>query len=212
MTTATERFPICRIITFVLFSFILSSAIFQLKAQGSWSSQLTEFKAQAKNGNVGLNWKTSSQEDLLQFEVEYSTDGKYYRRIDIVPASKAPNSDYYEFEHQVNYTDSAFYRLKMVDQNRKWQYSDPILVHLNKITTWFVYPSVITTHVMNIFVNDPFNSLEVVNINGTVMLKENISGKIGRFNIPLSANIATGTYIVQLRDRERAITQKVIIQ
>jgi len=192
------------------FSIVLSFS--KIYAQGPSPFQLAEFKAQAKNGNVGLTWKTKSQEDILQFEVEYSTDGKSYRKIDVAPASNRPNGDIYESEHSVSYTDSAFYRLKMVDNNQRWQYSDPILVRTNKITALFVYPSVISTHILNVFVNDPFNSVEVVSMNGTVMLKENIGGKIGRINIPLSANIATGMYIVQLKNHDQAITQKVIIQ
>ena len=65
---------------------------------------------------------------------------------------------------------------------------------------------------MNIFLNDPFRWLEVVSMNGTVMLKENLSGKMGRINIPFSSDLAPGTYIVQLSDHSRTITQKVIIQ
>jgi hypothetical protein len=45
-----------------------------------------------------------------------------------------------------------------------------------------------------------------------VMLKENLSGKTGRINIPLSTNLGAGMYIVQLRNQDQAITQKVIIQ
>jgi hypothetical protein len=211
MTTLYFRTARFRITIFI-FLVIIVTSFSKLHSQGSFPFQLTEFKAQAKNGNVGLTWKTKSQEDLLQFEVEYSPDGKYYKRIDVVPASGSPNGDVYESEHSVSYSDSGFYRLKMVDNNRKWQYSDPIIVRTNKITSFFVYPSVITTHVMNIFITDPFNSLEVVSMNGTMMLKENLSGKTGRINIPLSTNLGAGMYIVQLRNQDQAITQKVIIQ
>src|SRR5215213_2286244 len=85
-------------------SFIFLSAT--ASAQGLWPYRLSEFKAHSKNGNVGLTWKTTAEESLLQFEVEYSTDGKDFRRIGIVPASKLPNGNFYEFEHSVAYTDS----------------------------------------------------------------------------------------------------------
>jgi hypothetical protein len=65
---------------------------------------------------------------------------------------------------------------------------------------------------MNIFINDPFNWLEVVSMNGTVMLKQNLSGKTGRINIPLSPDLGAGVYIVQLGNYDRTITQKVVIQ
>ena len=201
---------ICRTILFFSFCsiFILSAA-----GQGLFTIQVTSFKAESRNGNVGLTWKTASEEHLRQFEVEYSSDGKYYRNLGFIPARNSINGDFYEFEHPVSYADSAFYRLKVVDDRGRWLYSNPVLYYVNKITVFFVYPSVINSRVINIFLNDPFKWLEVVSLNGTVMLKENLSGKMGRINIPLSSDLASGMYIVQLSDyQNRAITQKVIVQ
>jgi len=188
------------------------SAFVSVEAQGLSTVQLTGLKADSRNGNVNLSWKTSSEENLMQFEIEYSGDGKYYKNLGFIPATNRINGDFYEFEHMVSYSDSAFYRLKIVDNNRKWRYTDPVLYHVNKITAFFVYPSVISTHIINIFLNDPFNWLEVVSINGTVMLKENLSGKTGRLNIPISPTLGPGMYIVQLRNNDKTITQKIIIQ
>ena len=201
---------ICRTI---IFSFICSVFILSAAAQGLFTIQLTSFKAESRNGNVGLTWKTASEEHLRQFEVEYSGDGKYYKNLGFIPARNSVNGDFYEFEHPVSYTDSAFYRIKVVDDHGRWLYTNPVLYHVNKITAFFVYPSVINTRVLNIFINDPFKWLEVVSLNGTVMLKENLSGKMGRINIPLSGDLAAGMYIVQLSDyHNRSITQKVIVQ
>jgi len=201
---------ICRTI---IFFFFFSIFILSVEVQGLFTIQLTSFKVDSRNGNVGLTWKTASEEHLRQFEVEYSGDGKYYRNLGFIPARNSINGDFYEFEHPVSYTDSAFYRLKVVDDQGRWLYSNPVLYYVNKITAFFVYPSVISTRVMNIFINDPFKSLEVVSLNGTVMLKENLSGKMGRINIPLSSDLASGIYIVQLSDyHNRAITQKVVVQ
>lgn len=181
-------------------------------AQGLWTVQVTSFKAESRNGNVGLTWKTASEENLMQYEIEYSSDGRYFRNVGFIPATNSINGDFYQFEHPVTYSDSAFYRLKIVDNRGRWLYTAPILYHVNKITAFFVNPSVITTHVMNIFLSDPFDWLEVAGLNGSVMLKENLSGKMGRLNIPISPELAAGVYIVQLKNHYRTITQKVVIQ
>ena len=181
-------------------------------AQGLNTIQITNLKADSRNGNVGLTWKTGSEQNLRQYEIEYSSDGKYYKNLGFIPARNNINGDLYEFEDPVSYSDSAFYRLKIVDNNGKWLYTQPVLFQANKTTTFFVYPSVITSHVINIFLNDPFYSLEVVNMNGEVMLKQNLGGKTGRLNIPISPNLSAGMYIVQLSNYDKKITQKVIIQ
>jgi hypothetical protein len=196
--------------TIIFFSFLWVA--FASNAQGLWTVQLTYFKAESRNGNVGLTWKTTSEENLMQYEIEYSRDGRFYSNLGFVSATNRINGDYYQFEHPVAYSDSAFYRLKIVDNRGRWMYTVPVLYHVNKITAWFVNPSVINTGVMNIFLNDPFDWLEVVSINGTVMLKQNLNGKMGRLNVPISADLAKGIYIVQLGDHYRTITQKVVIQ
>jgi Secretion system C-terminal sorting domain len=191
---------------------IFTFFVLGLQAQGLWSAHLTEFKADSRNGNVNLSWKTESEENLRQFEVEYSPDGNYYQNLGFIPARNKLNGSWYEFEHAISYTDSGYYRLKMVDATGKWVYSEAVLYHANKISAFAIYPNVITTGVMNIFIKDPFDWLQVVSMNGAVMLKQNLGGKTGRLNIPLSSSLSSGTYVVQLGNHEQTITQKVIIQ
>jgi hypothetical protein len=181
-------------------------------AQGLLTVQLQNLKAVSKNGNVGLTWKTAAEENLLQFEIEYSEDGRYYHNLGFIPAGNNINGGFYEFEHAVTYSDSAFYRLKIVDNNRRLIYTTPVLYHVNNTTAFMIYPSVVTSHVLNLFLKDPFNFLEVVTMSGNIILKQNLSGKTGRINVPLSSNLRVGTYIVKLRDYNRTLVQKIIIQ
>jgi hypothetical protein len=196
----------------VLFLLSCSFACSFTHAQGLYTVQVTSFKAESRNGNVGLTWKTQSEEDLRQYEIEYSSDGRYYKNLGFIPARNTLNGNFYEFENQVSYNDSAFYRLKIIDNKGRWLYTEPVLYHVNKTTAFFVYPSLITSRIINIFVNDPFNTLEVVNMSGEVMLKQNLSGKTGRIDIPMSPTLSGGVYIVQLSNYDKKINQKVIIQ
>ena len=204
-----KRMNVCTTLLFTIIScFVSLSSI----AQGLLTLQLQNFKVDSKNGNVALNWKTTSEQNLLQFEVEYSDDGRYYRNLGFIPARNSINGNFYEFEHSVPYSDSAFYRLKVVDNNRKWIYSDPLLYHVNNTTAFFVYPSVITTHILNIFLEDPFYSLEVVTMNGNIMLKQNLSGKTGRINVPLSSTLSPGIYVIKMKSYDKTLIQRVVIQ
>jgi hypothetical protein len=200
---------LCTALLVISFCFLFNLASI---AQGLLNVQSQDLKAESKNGNVGLKWKTASEENLLQFEIEYSEDGRYYRNLGFIPARNSINGDFYEFEHAVTYTDSAFYRLKIVDNNRRWMYTTPVLFHVNNTTAFMIYPSVVTTHVLNLFLKDPFNFLEIVTMSGEIILKQNLSGKTGRINVPLSSNLSPGAYIVKLRDYDRSFIQKIIIQ
>ena len=65
---------------------------------------------------------------------------------------------------------------------------------------------------INVFLDDSFDFIEVINMNGAVLLKQNLSGKTGRISIPVSPDISAGAYVVQLKNDNRTITQKIVIQ
>lgn len=205
MKTIVKRTTVFLLLTF----FIILSRI---NAQGLQALQITGFKADSRNGNVGITWKTNNEENLREYEIESSFDGRYYKNLGFIPARNSINGDLYEFENTVEYTDSAFYRLKIVDVNGKWLYTEPVLYKINKTTPFFIYPSVISSHMINVFLNDPFDFIEVTNMNGEVLLKQNLSGKTGKISIPVSPVIASGLYVVQLKNEDRTITQKIVVQ
>jgi Secretion system C-terminal sorting domain len=199
----------CTTVFLLLTLFFMPSAI---KAQGLGTLQITDFKTESRNGNVGITWKTNNEENLREYEIESSSDGRYYKNLGFIPARNKINGDLYEFENTVDYTDSTFYRLKIVDVKGKWLYTEPVLYKINKTTAFFIYPSVVSSHTINLFLEDGFDFIEVTNMNGEVLLKQNLSGKTGKISIPVSPAIASGLYVVQLKNEDRTITQKIVIQ
>ena len=199
----------CTTVFLLLTFFFIPSCV---NAQGLETLQITDLKAESRNGNVGITWKTDNEKDLRQYEIESSSDGRYYKDLGFIPARNNINGDLYEFENTVDYTDSVFYRLKIVDANGKWLYTEPVLYKVSKTTAFLIYPSVISSHMVNAFLDDGFDFIEVINMNGEVLLKQNLSGKTGRISIPLSPDISAGVYVVQLKNKDRTITQKIVIQ
>ena len=172
---------------------------------------LDKFTGHASNGVVQLNWNTLSEHNLRQFEIEYSIDGTSFTRVGIVPALNAANGSAYEFGHSVTYSTVIYYRLKMVDLDGHFQYSQVISIDINKSSGHFVYPSIVTTGIINIFLNESFESFELISANGSIILKQDIRGRIGRVDIPLHV-ISSGIYIAQLRNSEKSISQKILVR
>ena len=199
----------CTTAFFILTLFFATPGV---HAQGLTTLQITKFKAESRNGNVGLTWKTDKEENLRQYEIESSGDGRYYKNLGFIPARNNINGDIYEFENTVDYTDSVFYRLKIVDATGRWLYTNPVLYKVNKTTAFLIYPSVISSHMINVFLDDNFDFIEVINMNGAVLLKQNLSGKTGKISIPISPGISSGAYVVQVKNDYKTVTQKIVIQ
>jgi hypothetical protein len=93
---------------------------------------LEEFKGQEKNTAINLNWKTSHEENLNRFEVERSHDGVHFESIGIVfPWEDASHIDY-AFTDKSATLGNNYYRLKMIDNNTTYKYSNMLTFSLTE--------------------------------------------------------------------------------
>jgi Secretion system C-terminal sorting domain len=88
--------------------------------------QLISFTAAADKNNALLQWKTSEETGFAYYQVERSLDNAVsYSAVGKVQAT-GNNSSYHYTDNlgAVNATGSVYYRLKMVDKNGDFKYSD----------------------------------------------------------------------------------------
>jgi Glucose / Sorbosone dehydrogenase len=173
--------------------------------------QLTSFTGIVKNSIAELNWATSFENNLSHFEVEYSTDSVNFQKKGVVQAANKATGSSYKFEDVVSDIGKVFYRLKIVGSDNKWDYSKTITITVNPRTTNFIYPSIITNGIISFFVPDPYNSLEIISINGALILRKDIKGTTGRIDIPVPT-VAKGIYLIKLMSSKNTVMQKILIR
>lgn len=91
-------------------------------------AEITSFNAKSENGNVVLTWHASSETNLKYYVVERSTvKGNYIEIATVYPnANKS-----YEYIDESAYKDADavyIYRIKIVDNNGEFSYTQPISV------------------------------------------------------------------------------------
>jgi hypothetical protein len=91
---------------------------------------LVSFDGQLQNAAIQLNWRTASEQNSKQFELQKSIDGVNYFTIATLDAAGNSNSPL-----QYNYSDkqlSAFnyYRLKMIDKDGRFTLSKVVLIDI----------------------------------------------------------------------------------
>ena len=83
------------------------------------------FNASLKNKVVQLDWKTSSETNSSHFDIERSTNGFSYEKIGEVKAAGNSNTvSYYDFTDRLPVKGMNYYRLKQVDLDGKYSYSE----------------------------------------------------------------------------------------
>lgn len=80
--------------------------------------KLTQFSG-ANQGNQNLlKWTTSSEKNMISFEVQKAEDGINFETIGLIKATNQNTTTHYSFTDNHVYTDQNYYRLKINDNNQ----------------------------------------------------------------------------------------------
>ena len=190
---------------------LTGNSVYRIISSTPVAVTLVNFTAIQNNGGVKLNWQTALENNTKQFDIEYSVDGNLFTYAGKV-ASGNPAGAPYSFLHSITYDGSIFYRLKIVDNNGSYKYSGIIKLVLNNNAKNSIAPSVISNGIMNVnLTNHSYKSLEVISMNGIVVLKTDITRRSGNIKIPVN-KLADGIYVVKLINNLKTNSQKIIIQ
>ena len=175
---------------------------------------LLSFSGDAVKIGNELYWQTISEINNDYFILEASVDANSF--IEIGNIDGAGNSsqliDYY-FLDKTPISSTTYYRLKQVDFNGKFSYSDVISIKRDKYDDIFIYPNP-TNDVLNIEIkssNQINYTISVINIVGEEIHKTNYSGN-SKITLDVFSKLSTGVYFVNIKDEydNVIITKKII--
>lgn len=85
---------------------------------------LEKFSATASEGSVDVKWQTTSEENAKDFEIQHSADGTLWTKIGTVASKGSVGTrSFYGFVHATPAAGNNYYRLKMVDLDESFEYS-----------------------------------------------------------------------------------------
>ncbi len=100
--------------------------------------KLISFTGVYKNGGTYLHWKTTSEFNVSNFEIERSKDGRVFEKIGTVSINSGGDYSYNDIHTE---TGTSFYRLKIVDINGQYSYSNIIKISADNLNAFNVFPN-----------------------------------------------------------------------
>ena len=73
-----------------------------------------------------------------------------------------------------------------------------------------IYPSVIQSDFMHVYLEQPWKKLQMINMNGAMVNEVDLTGRIGRIDIPIKG-LPSAVYLVRLINIHRTASAKIII-
>lgn len=165
---------------------------------------LMRFNGSKADLAANLNWATASERNSSRFEVERSYDANTFAPIGNVKSNgnsnRLQNYSFVDADAFVNNEPVVYYRLKMIDNDGSFEYSNTISINNNEEET--------TIETVNVFPN-PFNNelfieyksvqnetVELRDLSGRLVMTQvlNSSNAVHQLNIPSSLD--KGIYIL----------------
>ncbi len=96
--------------------------------------ELSSFTAESGNNSVQLNWSTATETNNMGFEIERKLKNQEWVTIGFVngngTTTEIQNYNYIDDYSQTPYEGTALYRLKQIDYNGDYEYSEQLAVNL----------------------------------------------------------------------------------
>ncbi|MEM9820959.1 MAG: alpha-amylase family glycosyl hydrolase [Bacteroidota bacterium] len=179
---------------------------------------LLKFSANAQQNVVDLHWLTLAEENFSHFEVERSLDGRNFQQVDLIKAkgTEGLEQNYWTQDKQVPFNQDLYYRLKMVDLDGQFDYSEVELVRLDaKNQSLQIQPNPLIQKGHLIFRSEETSNIEltVYNAQGQLMRswRESVSRGSNDLTIDLG-QLENGVYQLVLQQGEQTWSETFVKQ
>jgi hypothetical protein len=182
--------------------------------------ELTSFTADVNNnGNVVLNWSTATEINNHMFEIERrAEDGEYYRIGFVEGHGTTTEPQNYTYVDKTVEIGKYYYRLKQMDYDGRYEYSNEIEVEVNGVLTFNLgqnYPNPFnpSTSIKYSVPEAGSIRLSVYNIVGeeVAVLFDGFS-QSGFFEVSFDAsNLPSGVYLYKLQSENSVQLKKMML-
>jgi hypothetical protein len=174
--------------------------------------ELTTFTGTAQDNQTNLlEWQTATEENNFGFEVERSTDGKVWKTLDFVQGhGTTVEVQEYTYTDETPLLGNNYYRLKQVDFDEKFEYSNIVLLNYQSSTAnpaLQIYPNPAMDYLVIKTTNDlTTDIIQIFNVFGQEVKTFRMKESNNQYSI---ADLAAGTYFVKVgTEVQRIIVSK----
>ena len=142
-------------------------------------------------------WTTTNEINTREFNIEWSTDAQLWKTLGTITAT-GNNNNIYNYNHNNAPTGKNFYKLKMVDQDGHFTYSNIIFLNSGDNTRLVIYPNpvkdMLTIYAGNNFLN---TMVSLNNMEGKLLQRTLITSNQQNINVQL---LPKGMYVLNFED------------
>jgi hypothetical protein len=160
--------------------------------------------AKLQNNLTHISWSIATQVNNEKYIIEHSNDGRNFSSIGEITGDGSSNvTKHYEYIHTSPSFGNNYYRIKQVDYDGKYSYSDIASLRYDDHGETNIYPNPATSEV-TISTTEP-TSLQIFDVYGRVLSKQDISEGQNTINVSI---IPTGILIFVIGDHRYKVLKE----
>lgn len=181
------------------------------------------FELITSNDEVTLRWQTESEISNLGFSVEHGIDGVHFSELTFIKGmGTTSQTQYYEYTHKFPRSGINYYRLKQIDYNGSYRYSDVLKTEVKtpdafRLMQNYPNPFNSSTTIEYVIKKPGMVSLTIVNNTGQVVRNlVSIPQAAGRYQIVWDGRdesrneLASGIYVYRLKTADFISSRRAI--
>jgi hypothetical protein len=174
---------------------------------------LISFKGHLAEDHVLLNWQTTSELNTAQFVVERSRDGVHFASVTTMKAKgNTSNVQRYQAPDTDPWTGLSYYRLKIVDEDGRFEYSKTISVsrYVTEMGSTLLYPN--PNEGRQLFVectNPAAHVVAVYDLVGRKALFNETKQGSGKWKVTFGQGLEPGVYLLVVAGKAGAPPQRI---
>lgn len=210
------------------FTFIPSAAITTGSAYGQrylefdvngfsefWIHALSNVPLPAKNlhfdvvkcqtQNACIHWETTEEKNMSRYELQRSSDGQSFTTI-FQQEAKQRSENNYAFEDKM-LSGKVLYRLKMIDSDQTFVYSDTKVVDFAKLMDVHIFPNPAKDQFTLLGI-EKSTQIQVYNMQGQLLQSSESSGNSIQIDV---SQLISGIYQIRLTKDQYTQTERLVI-
>jgi hypothetical protein len=171
-------------------------------------------KAQLLNNTTAVSWATAQESNSSRFDVENSVGNNNFIKIgEVAAAGNSSTVTNYSFTHTQPVNGFNYYRLKQIDNDGKFKYSDVVTVlKKDNLTQTIIAPNPVKEVLHVVETKEIFiGTAEIYNAAGSLVLRKVINTKMQVYSLPVT-KLPNGTYVLKINYKDDTKTYQFIKQ
>jgi len=171
-------------------------------------AQLVRFTVQKREKDVQVNWETANEINVDRYEIQLAKgEGAFsssnFSNVASVKANNQTTNSYVFTDVESNKSGARYYRLKVIDKDGTYRYSETKRINFGNSADWYVYPNPVKGTLQVITSADAGTNVEMKlqTVTGQVLWTKTAkgTGQLEKHQLNINGlHLAAGIYILEI--------------